>query len=349
MIQPTRIGIPTLVRMKPGALDRLGVYAARHHHRRVLLLVSAGIVPELVARAQQSLRAHGAEAIDLLEAEQASFEHAAALFTGLKDDRQAVIGLGGGRTLDVAKYVAFLARRPYYAVPTSLSNDGFCSPQVSFTLAERRVSLAASLPFAVIVDTEVCRLAPLPLWHSGVGDLVAKITAVFDWKLAFHQRGESVNDLAALLSDATVMQFLGRPERDAEGIKTLATALMLTGISMEICGSSRPASGAEHLISHALDELSARPRLHGLQVGMASYLVSQLQGQGTDRIAGLFDHTGFWQTIQADPFDRLEWSQAIRRAPHIRPDRFTVLSMGDSTDKLVNRIAHDPRLQDCFI
>src|SRR5690606_26669661 len=152
---------------------------------------------------------------------------------------QAVIGLGGGRALDVAKYVAFLARRPYYAVPTSLSNDGFCSPQVSFTLAGRRVSLAASLPFAVTVDTEVSRRAPLPLWHSGVGDLIAKITAVFDWKLAFHRRGENVNDLAALLSDATVMQFLGRPERDAEGIKTLATALMLTGISMEICGSSR--------------------------------------------------------------------------------------------------------------
>jgi glycerol-1-phosphate dehydrogenase [NAD(P)+] len=346
--QRTQIGIPTVVRMKAGAIDRLGIYAARQGHRRVLMVASAGLAPDLVARAERSLEAHGAEAVDRVEAAEASFEAAAALLAGLRADRQAVIGLGGGKALDVAKYLASLAKRPYYAVPTSLSNDGFCSPQSSLTLAGRRRSLAAELPFAVVVDTEAALDAPLPLWWSGVGDLVAKVTAVADWKLAFHARGEPVDDLAALLSDATVHQFLSRPERDAEGVRRLATALMLNGISMEVAGSSRPASGSEHLISHALDELSARPRLHGLQVGVASYVCSLLQGQGADLIAGLFDRTSFWDAIRADPFSRREWLEAVRRAPGVKPDRYTVLSARDVLPEVEAILRDDPRLEGCF-
>src|SRR4030095_6851708 len=102
---------------------------------------------------------------------------------------------------------------------------------------------------------------------------------------------------------------------------------MLNGIAMEVCGSSRPASGSEHLISHALDAVSTRPRLHGLQVGVASYLVSLLQGENSDAIAALFDVTGFWEAIAADPFCRGEWGEALRLAPTIKEGYFTVLSI----------------------
>ncbi|MHC1751188.1 hypothetical protein [Humidesulfovibrio sp.] len=89
-----------------------------------------------------------------------------------------------------------------------------------------------------------------------------------------HQRAGSV---AAPLSDASVRQSLARPAFDAQGMTSLATSLMLNGIAMEICGSSRPASGSEHLVSHALDATRARPRLHGLQVGVATYSMCRLQ------------------------------------------------------------------------
>jgi glycerol-1-phosphate dehydrogenase [NAD(P)+] len=179
--------------------------------------------------------------------------------------------------LDFGKYLASLSGLSYFAVPTSLSNDGFCSPQASLTLRGRRQSLPTGLPYAVIVDTEVCLGAPAALWCSGIGDLVAKLTAVRDWKLAFHARGTPVNDLAALISDASFYQFMASPTRDPEGIRLLATALMLNGVAMEVAGSSRPASGSEHLISHALDHITTRPGLHGLQVGVATYIVSRLQ------------------------------------------------------------------------
>ena len=289
MSPTTQIAIPSLVRVKSGALDRLGLYLSRNGHAGAMVLVSRGMVPAYVERVKASLAAHGVACDAWIEVEDASFEVATELFRSVRKETKAVVGLGGGKALDVAKYVAFLARLPYYATPTSLSNDGFCSPQSSLTMQGRRKSLAAALPFGVVVDLDVCKDAPRALWMSGVGDLTSKITAVFDWKLAFHAVGEPVNDFAALLSDATVYQFVAHPTFDVAGARLLSTSLMFNGIAMEICGSSRPASGSEHLISHALDAISARPRLHGLQVGVATYLLGLPRRNALVRAAFGFD------------------------------------------------------------
>jgi glycerol-1-phosphate dehydrogenase [NAD(P)+] len=340
--------IPSLVRIKPGALDRVGIYLARPGFRRVAVLASRGLPADLTGRVAASLAAERIETAASQVVDEASFEHAAEIFSALPTDLKAVVGLGGGKALDTAKYVASLGRWPYFAVPTSLSNDGFCSPQSSLTLVGRRRSLPAAMPYGVVVDTPTCLAAPEPLWWSGVGDLVCKVTAVADWKLAFHAVGTPVDDFAALLSDATVFQFMARPERDPEGVRTLATALMLNGIAMEVCGSSRPASGSEHLISHALDAISDRPRLHGLQVGTAAYIVSRLQGQGTDRIAEVLSAVGFWAGVRADPFRRGEWLEAVRTAPSIKPGHYTVLSSRDCVPEVARLLDADPVLAGCF-
>ena len=348
MLRPTQISIPTLVRVKQGALDRLGLYLARSSHARVAVFVSHGLVAALQDRVKRSLADHAVEPAAWVEISENDLESAARLFIELPRRTAAVVGVGGGKALDMAKYLAFLARLPYYAVPTSLSNDGFCSPQSSLTVRGQRRSLAAALPRAVVVDTGVCRDAPRILTLSGVGDLVAKFTAVRDWKLAFHEKGEAVDDFAALLSDGSIHSFRGHPAFDLEGMQLLATGLMLNGIAMEIAGSSRPASGSEHLISHALDAISAKPRLHGLQVGVASYLVSLLQKNNSDVIADLFDVTGFWDAIAADPFHRSEWREAIRMAPTMKDEFFTVLSNPDRLSEAERHLTSDPRLARCF-
>lgn len=348
MLRTTQIAIPTLVRVKDGALDRLGTYLGRDRRRSVAVLISKGLLSPISARVGNSLKEEGIEPVAWIEVADNDIESSARLFADLPGNVSAVLGVGGGKALDVAKYVSFLGRLPYYAVPTSLTNDGFCSPQSSLTVRGKRRSLPAALPFGVVIDTAVCLQAPRVLTLSGVGDLVAKFTAVRDWKLAFHQTSEPVDDFAALLSDGSIHAYLSHPDFDLDGIRLLATALMLNGIAMEMCGSSRPASGSEHLISHALDAISARPRLHGLQVGMASYIVSILQGASTDRIAELFDATGFWTAIAEDPFSRSEWLQAVRAAPSVKDGFYTVLSSRDVLPEVERILANDPRLKQCF-
>lgn len=348
-MRKTHIEVPELVRMKAGALERLGLYLSRPGMQRIVLLHSAGLLDSILHPALRSLAEHGVEVALRMEVTEASVEEAVRLLGVLPTGTRALVGLGGGKALDVAKYVASLAGLPSFAVPTSLSNDGFCSPQSSLTLQGRRKSLPTGLPYAVIVDLAVCQAAPLLLWHSGVGDLTAKLTAVVDWKLAFHANGTPVNDLAALMSDATVYQFMANPERDREGVRLLATALMLNGVAMEIAGSSRPASGSEHLISHALDRLSARPRMHGLQTGTAAYLISRIQGGPHHaRIGSLFAKTGFWAGLRADPFLIGEWKEAVALAPSIKEGFYTVLSIRDIWPEMEAIIREDPGLAGCF-
>ena len=347
MLRPTQIAIPTLVRVKDGALDRLGLYLSRGGHRRVAVLVSKGLAAPLPERAAAALAEHGVEAAAWVEVADNDVESAARMFADLPK-ASAVVGVGGGKALDVAKYVGFLGRLPYYAVPTSLSNDGFCSQQSSLTVRGKRRSLPAALPFGVVVDTAVCLAAPPLLTLSGVGDLVAKFTAIADWKLAFAAVGEPVDDFAALMSDGSVHAVLSHPALDAEGVRLLATALMMNGVAMEVCGSSRPASGSEHLISHALDASSARPRLHSLQVGVVTYLMALLQGSHADLIAALFDATGFWDAVAADPFDRAEWLAAVRAAPAVKANFYPVLSARDALPEVERHLTDDARLARCI-
>lgn len=348
MLTPTRVAIPTLVRIKPGALARLGLYLARLKHRQVAICESQGLAAEIAAPLLAGLAAEKVEIVARYQISDNSFEQAIDLFTRLPLGASAVVGLGGGKALDVAKYVALLAKLPYLAVPTSLSNDGFCSPQSSLAVGGQRRSLAAAMPFGVVIDTSVCIRAPKVLTLSGVGDLAAKFTAIFDWKLAFHAVGEAVDDFAALLSDGSVHAFLARPTLDEEGIRLLATSLLFNGVAMEVCGSSRPASGSEHLISHALDKLSARPRLHGLQVGVATYLVSLLQQRQSNTIAELFARTAFWDAIAQDPFSAAEWLEAVRIAPGMKSNFYTVLSTRDVLPEVQHALRNDRWLAPCF-
>jgi len=344
-----QINVPRLVRIKAGALERLGLYLARSRLTPVALFYSEGMLPSILGTARQSLRDHGIAPALLSEVQDASLEQAVRLRSAVPSSCKALIGLGGGKALDIAKYVASLAELPCFAVPTSLSNDGFCSPQASLTLAGKRQSVPTGPPAAVVVDLAVCQRAPLPLWHSGVGDLCSKFTAVSDWKLAFYRRGDPVNDLAALISDASVFQFMANPVCDEEGIRLLATALMLNGVAMEIAGSSRPASGSEHLISHALDMTGASPRLHGLQTGTAAYLVSSLQrGSHHEKIGELFARTGFWDSVRKQPFSKEEWRIAVQRAPSVKEDFYTILSERDAWPEFARMIALDPALIGCF-
>lgn len=340
-VQLRTILVPPLVRIKPRALERLPVYLQRLGYRNVLALISDGLPTAI------QIFLPACKFTKIIPVEEASIEWLEALsFKSTPYD--AICGIGGGKALDVAKLLAFRLELPYLTVPTSLSNDGFCSPQSSLTLRGKKASFPARLPMGVVIDLLIVQGAPHELWLSGIGDLVSKRTAIKDWKIAFHTAGTPFDDLAALLSDATVFQFMAHPQKDMEGTRLLAQALLLNGVAMEIAGSSRPASGSEHLISHALDQLAKEPRGHGLQVGFATYWMALVQQQSVLDIDRLFTKTGFWRYWQEHPWPQKLWREALDLAPTIKP-HFTTILNSSGTHQLAQKILKsDSKLQSCL-
>ncbi|HLP76953.1 MAG TPA: iron-containing alcohol dehydrogenase, partial [Candidatus Paceibacterota bacterium] len=109
MLTLKQVSIPSLVRVKPGALDRIGIYARRHEFKRAVLLHSQDLLPALLDRTKAALNSKGIELKQTFAISAASFEQAETLFKQLPA-ADVIIGLGGGKALDVAKYVAFLSR-----------------------------------------------------------------------------------------------------------------------------------------------------------------------------------------------------------------------------------------------
>ena len=191
-----------------------------------------------------------------------------------------IVSVGGGRVIDFGKMTALKKKVPFVSVPTSPSHDGIASERVSLKGKDQRHSLKGEPPIAVAADIEIMRKAPAKLIASGAADVISNYTAVHDWKLAA-RRGEYYADYSAslsLLSAEIVMNSAsGISERTEKGIRNLVEALISSGISISLAGSSRPASGAEHMFSHALD-LMGSDALHGEQCGVGSIITAYMQG-----------------------------------------------------------------------
>ncbi|MCS7102643.1 MAG: iron-containing alcohol dehydrogenase [Candidatus Korarchaeum sp.] len=198
-----------------------------------------------------------------------------------------IIGVGGGRPLDIAKLVASEIGVRYLVVPTSASHDGIASPAISFTLSKEVEEKLGGVkrieaPTAIIADTTIINRASPLAFKSGFGDLVAKVTAVRDWELAYKLRDEPYSEYAAsmsLLSAKIAMDHAHEIRaRLEESTRILVKALIGSGVAMSIAGSSRPASGSEHMFSHALDilssELETKTSSHGIQVALGTIMMA---------------------------------------------------------------------------
>src|SRR5215211_824182 len=157
----------------------------------------------------------------------------------------AVVGIGGGRTLDVAKYAATLTGLPMVSVATNLAHDGLASPVASLDHDGRKGSYGVQVPLAVIVDLDFVRTCPADQLRSGLGDALSNLSAVADWELASRVRGEPVDGLAAAFARSGAESLLHRPDElsSDDFLRALAEALVLSGLAMAAAGSSRPCSG----------------------------------------------------------------------------------------------------------
>jgi glycerol-1-phosphate dehydrogenase [NAD(P)+] len=251
----------------------------------------------------------------------------------LQRDHDAVVAVGGGRPIDVAKSAALVAGVPVIVVPTQLSADGIASPiSVIREDVGEVVSERSALPVAVIADLETLASAPIAFARAGAGDLLGNRTALVDWKLAAEADEDTVDDFAALLSSCAHLLIegldlspLAKGQLPIELARRLLDGLVLSGLAMEIAGSSRPCSGSEHLISHALDQLEPGTAAHGEQVAFGTLVATVLQGGSVHAVRELVSATGMSGALNGFglPTDRL--IEIVRFAPATRPGRFTVL------------------------
>ena len=256
-----------------------------------------------------------------------------------------IIGFGGGKSIDIAKLISYRNGLPFISIPTSPSHDGIASLFASIRGDKKAFSLRANPPLLVLVDLDIIVNAPARLIASGVGDALAKFTAVADWKLAHEEVGEYYGEYSsnlALMSAKLVMDKIdGISQRDEYSIRTLMEALISTGVAAGIAGSSRPCSGSEHMFSHALDiYVKNRNAYHGEQVGVGTIMMSYLHGQNWEEIKDAIERVGGPTNYRKLKISREDVILALRMAKKVRPERYTILNKYKISRAFAEKLAH---------
>ncbi|GAA2133346.1 iron-containing alcohol dehydrogenase family protein [Kitasatospora kazusensis] len=320
---------PLFVEIRSGALDSLaGILADQRLSTsgRIAVAISDGSGTVLRERLEPDL-----PGADWYEVTDGSLDSAVRLADQVRAGHyDAMVGLGGGKIIDAAKYAAARVGLPLVAVATNLAHDGLCSPVSTLDNDAGRGSYGVPSPIGIIVDLDVISKAPRRFVAAGIGDVISNISACADWELSHTVTGEPIDGLAIAMARSAGENLLRHPGTlDEPGLlTTLAEALVLSGIAMNIAGSTRPSSGACHEICHALDVLyPKRSAQHGEQVGLGAAFATYLRGD--HRLAGLIVERlashGLPVTAAQIGFTEAEFTKAVDYAPNTRPGRFTIL------------------------
>ncbi|GAB1820351.1 iron-containing alcohol dehydrogenase family protein [Herbidospora sp. RD11066] len=329
--------MPILARMLPapitmdvrrGAIAQLGSLLADSRvatSGRVAVAVGAGLGDRITKVIAPSLGD-----AEVFRVPDGSVDAAITLGADLrKGAYEALVGIGGGKTIDATKYAASLAGIPMVAVATNLAHDGICSPTASLTHESGKGSFGVPMPVAIMVDLDFVHDAPQALVRSGIGDVISNLSAIDDWQLGNTERGEPIDGLACSMARTAAEAVLGRRdsiESDAF-LTVLAEALILSGMSMVIAGSSRPASGGDHEILHAVDQLFPGTSNHGELAGIGAAFCFYLRDDEA-RLAQLAECLRRHEL----PVTHLDvgltgeqFTEAVMLAPSTRPGRYTIL------------------------
>jgi glycerol-1-phosphate dehydrogenase [NAD(P)+] len=334
------VGTPLSVDIRPGAVAGLAPLLADHRISsggHVAIAVGPGQGEEIASMLRPAL-----ENAEIRMVEAGTFEGAMELAASLRDGfYDALVGIGGGRTLDVAKHAATAVGLPLVAVATNLSHDGIASPVASLETDGRKGSYGVQMPVAIFVDLDYVRRSPPEMRRSGIGDVVSNLSAIADWRLAEEVRAEAVDGVAVTCARTAAEAVLDRTDGidDDAFLTALADALVLSGLAMAMAGSSRPCSGGDHEIVHAIDHLFPDAGRHGELAGMGALFTSYLRGDQdlTARLDACLGRHALPRTPGEVGLSAEQFAEAVLHAPRTRPDRYTILEHLDLGEEEVRR------------
>ncbi|MDV3103575.1 NAD(P)-dependent glycerol-1-phosphate dehydrogenase [Thermococcus waiotapuensis] len=254
-----------------------------------------------------------------------------------------MVAVGGGSIIDVAKLASYRLGIPFISFPTTASHDGIASANASIKGLGAKTSVKARPPIAVIADVQIIKIAPYRYLAAGVGDIISNLTAVKDWQLAHRIKGEYYSEYAASLSLMSAKMVIKNADiirlGNEESVRKVVKGLISSGVAMSIAGSSRPASGAEHLFSHALDMLLEKPALHGEQVGVGTIIMAYLHGLRWERVKETLKKVGAPTNAYELEIEPEVVIKALTIAHTIRPERYTILGRDGLTWEAAEKAA----------
>ena len=320
------LAAPLVVDVRPGAVAGLGDLLTERRiatQGRIAVAVGPGQGESILAE----LRLGDAEVFRIGDG---SHDTAVDLGRQLRAGAyEAVAGIGGGKTIDVAKFAAHMAGVPMAAVATSLAHDGIASPVSTLRHESGTGSYGVMPPVAVVVDLDRVRRAPGALATAGIGDVISDLSAVADWELSAADTGEPVDGLAVAMARTAAQSVLHLPgpTRSDEFLTVLAEALILSGMAMAVAGSSRPGSGGDHEIMHAINQLYPGTASHGELAGLGALFCTYLRGDAGQfaAISSCLQRHGLPRLPAEAGLSQEQFAEAVLLAPATRPGRYTIL------------------------
>ena len=323
---PRSMILPRMVVTGPGVLEQIPAIIAELDIPERGLIVCDSNTLEIAGNQVIDYLEAGGHPMQKVEIEGASIEELERV-ESFSDEIDFLVGLGGGRPIDLAKQAGYNNNIPFISIPTAASHDGFGSARASIRSEGRKTSMQAIPPIAVVADTNIISKAPRRLLGAGVGDIISNQTAVLDWKLAGQKADYS--EYAAALSEMAAKLVVDGIEKVAsgseEGVRLVVKALISSGVAMSIAGTSRPASGGEHKFSHWLDSNCDNPALHGEQCGLGSIVTMYLHEGNWEKIRDTLSAVKAPVNAKGLGIDESLLLSALINSKEIRPQRTTIL------------------------
>ncbi len=279
----TEVNLPVYV--EPDVLPAFLGYCRDHALRAFVLVVDDNTYAALGQRVENALKAAGCDVITIRLAGPDVIPNEQSIVEVLEQDDtrpRTYLAVGGGTITDIVRFASYHSHNPFLALPTAPSVDGFTSIGSALVIRNVKRTLYGQAPAAVFADLNTLCQAPRPLIAAGFGDLIGKYTSLADWQLGallwdepfdqtvWQQTRQALERCAAMAGEVG--------QASPAGIRSLFEGLIESGLGMLAVGSSRPAGGSEHQLSHFWEMKllhEGRPGIfHGAKVGTATVLIA---------------------------------------------------------------------------